>query len=195
MTSKIELQSNQKISWLTTIKCLNKKDHRHRILWLFKCDCGNSVKATASDVMLLRKRHCGCKTKEYKKQWGERLRLMNTKPNKMGPFNKLYGNYKRAAIRRNYTWNLSKKRFRELLNQKCSYCGCEPATEICLSSKKLPENTLVYNGIDRKDNTRSYNDTNCITACFTCNRMKMDMSYEKFIGQIKRIYATHESTT
>ena len=53
------------------------------------------------------------------------------------------------------------------------------------------ENTLIYNGLDRKDNNIGYSLDNCIPACHTCNRMKMDLSYDEFMTKIKQTYEIH----
>lgn len=185
---KINLPINSKYGRLTTIKCLNILNNRNRIVWEFKCDCGNICQKSASDVIRKRIQSCGCLGEETKKQVGNRGIHHNTKPDKEGPFNKLYGNYKRMARKRNYIWNLSKPEFKTLISQKCYYCNRIPSSEICISEKRhLEENTLQYNGIDRKDNGIGYVIENCVTCCFWCNRMKMNISYKDFIEHIKTI--------
>jgi len=191
MTNNITLLTTEKIGRLTPIKSLNKTDKRYRVIWLFKCDCGNEVEITASDVRLRRKLSCGCLGQERKDTLGDRLRIINTKPDKDGPLTKLFGSYKRAAIRRGYEWNLSKSEFKSFLSKNCFYCAAVPATGICIARQKTEENTLVYNGIDRKNNTVGYTLDNCITACHTCNRMKMNLSYDEFMKKIKQIHDTH----
>jgi hypothetical protein len=185
---KIKLDINQKFGRLTTMKCLNVINKRNRILWQFKCDCGNVCEKAASDVIKCRVRSCGCLGEETKKQAGQRGIHYNTKPNKEGAYNKLYGNYKRGAKHRNYEWNLSKEQFKKLIDNNCYYCNSTPSAEYSNCEIRTIENTLKYNGIDRKDNSIGYTPDNCITACFFCNRMKMNLSFDDFINQIKTIY-------
>lgn len=138
-----------------------------------------------------RKQSCGCLGQERKNTLGDRLRIVNTKPDKQGPLNKLFGNYKRAARRRSYEWMLSKEDFKNLISQNCFYCDAEPSTGIWVARKQTVENTLIYNGVDRKNNKEDYTIDNCIPACFTCNRMKMDLSFENFMDKIHQIYIKH----
>lgn len=193
MSNNIKLFPTQKIERLTVIKCLNKNDTRNRAMWLFKCECGNEIEAAASDINLGRKKSCGCLFKELRDGWGKYLTLRNLKPNNQGPANKLFGTYKRAAIRRNYIWELDMEQFRTIISKNCFYCGSVPKTEITLSKNKNYGNTLVYNGIDRRDNTIGYTNENCVPACFICNKMKMDMEYNDFISQITKIYKLNEN--
>jgi hypothetical protein len=184
---KIQLQINEKYGRLTTIKCLNTIDKRNRILWQFKCGCGKICEKAASDVTRGRTRSCGCLGEETKKQAGQRGIHYNTKPNKEGAYNKLYGNYKRNAKYRNYDWNLSKDQFKKLIINNCYYCNSQPTAEYSNCEVRTEANTLKYNGIDRKDNSIGYTPENCITSCYFCNKMKLNISYNDFITQIKKI--------
>jgi len=176
----------KKIGRLTPIKPLDKRLHK-RIVWLFKCDCGEIVEAPATDVLRKRKLSCGCLQKEHMKNCGKRLRSFNTKPDNEGPINKLFGRYKREALKRKYEWFLTIDEFKELIIKKCYYCNSEPKTELCIARTKTVENTIIYNGIDRKDNNIGYTRDNCIPACTICNRMKMNLDYSKFLEKIQEI--------
>jgi hypothetical protein len=192
---KVEFLENEKHGRLTVIKSLNKSlrvgKRGIRKLWLFKCDCGNEVECFGSDVKNGRKQSCGCLYREHKDNCGKRLGIFNTKPNKEGPINKLFGTYKRQSIRRGYEWKLSKDEFKNLLFKKCFYCGNEPSSKFTTSSNNpVNDNVLIYNGVDRKHNDVGYTKENCITACGICNRMKMDLGYEEFLNQINKIYNT-----
>lgn len=191
-TNNIKLEVGQKYGRLTAIECKHIIDKRRRVLWRFRCDCGNEVTASASDVRLERKRSCGCLWREHKDNCGHRLGLLNLKPNKEGPTNKLFATYKRHSIGRGYEWNLSKDEFKELIVQNCFYCGREPSSKFTTSTKnRVVENVLLYNGVDRKNNLVGYNYENCIPACGICNRMKMDLPYDEYMGTIKLIYERH----
>lgn len=186
-TNNLKLELNSKIENLTVVGCLNRKNKRGRILWLFKCECGNLVEAPASDVKLKRKTSCGCVQKKHRENCGNRLRIINTKPNKDGPLSKLFGNYKRAAEKRNYKWFLSKEQFKTLILNNCFYCGHPPSSEIFIARKKTQDNVLIYNGVDRKNNIEDYTLENCVSCCYVCNKMKMDLDYNTFINQITKI--------
>lgn len=182
---KIKFNGTERFGRLTPIECLERKDRRNRIVWKFKCDCGNETTGTASDVRLGRKLSCGCLNQEHCKN---HLSKLLTKPNKGGPITKLYGNYRRNATHRGHSWSLTRSKFEELISKNCSYCGGSPATEFWTARNKTVENTLKYNGIDRIRNEDGYNDANCTTCCFFCNRMKMDMGVDEFLTRIKMIY-------
>ena len=188
MTRNILFTPGAKFESLTVIECLNKTDHRRRILWLFKCECGKQIEVSASDIQQKRKTHCGCKIKEIWNNAGKIISQKNTKPNKQGPINKLYGQYQRAAAKRGYEWKLSKSEFIHFLTQNCYYCGASPSNEYSNSKHRTTENTLVYNGIDRMENTIGYNLNNCISACYKCNKMKMELNKQDFLDHIKKIY-------
>lgn len=190
MTNNIIFRPNVRIEGtrLTPITCLGKNDTRNRKLWTFQCDCGNQTEGSASDVMLGRKLSCGCLQKEHRKNCGKRLGAVNTKPNKAGPLNKLFGNYKRAAKRRKYVWGLSKSKFKKLILESCFYCGKSPNTKYSNAVVWTEENTISYNGIDRKDNEFGYTEENSVSCCEMCNRMKMKIGLDDFLTQIERIY-------
>lgn len=46
-------------------------------------------------------------------------------------------------------------------------------------------------GIDRTDNSTGYILENCIPCCDICNYMKNDLSKDKFIYKISKIYKKH----
>ena len=192
---KVKFEENEKHGRLTVVKSLNKSlrvgRRGLRKVWLFKCDCGKDVECFGSDVKNGRKQSCGCLYREHKDNCGKRLALVNLKPNKEGPIKKLFGTYKRQAIRRGYEWNLTKDEFKDFLFKRCFYCDSEPQSKYNTSSNNpVIDNNLIYNGIDRKHNAGGYTKENCITACGVCNRMKMDLDYKEFLEKIKKINET-----
>jgi hypothetical protein len=77
----------------------------------------------------------------------------------------------RSATKRDIPWLLSEGDFESFWQQNCSYCGSEIETI----------------GIDRIDNDGPYVLDNCKPCCSTCNKMKLDLSEEKFIEMIINI--------
>lgn len=65
---------------------------------------------------------------------------------------------KRDATQRGYEFALADEHAEALVQGACEYCGHKDAGS--------------FNGIDRVDNTRGYVAGNCVSACWTCNRMK-----------------------
>lgn len=86
------------------------------------------------------------------------------------PRNKLWG-YKQGAKSRNLEWTLTDNQFMALWQVPCHYCG-EPIDTI---------------GLDRLDNTKGYTPDNVGTCCFTCNRMKGNMTTDEWLAHIRKV--------
>lgn len=98
--------------------------------------------------------------------------------------NKLFYKYRMQAQRRNIEFKLKQKDFLQIINEDCFYCGSEHSNREVTSSGHV----LIYNGIDRLDNTKGYVLGNVVPCCRFCNQMKSDLSYDLFANQIKKIY-------
>lgn len=86
--------------------------------------------------------------------------------------NHIYSGYRYSAKRRRVRWAISKKKFREITSQNCDYCGTEPSNRSNYGGKS---HTYIYNGIDRKDNSRGYTPRNCVPCCGPCNQIKTSL--------------------
>jgi hypothetical protein len=148
----------------------------HSSYWTCKCDCGNEKIIRYSHLARGATRSCGCLSKEHPH---------NILPTGEASFNKLYNSYRKTAIGRNIKFELSKEVFREIILQKCYYCGCEPSNRVHEASLN---GTFIYNGIDRKDSTKDYTIDNIVTACSNCNYAKRTMHIDDFLLLIKNIY-------
>jgi len=95
----------------------------------------------------------------------------------------LYSTYKYNAKIRDYEFNLQFNKFKILIKQNCHYCGKPPNSHYINKCYNL-----IYNGLDRIDNTLGYSDNNVVTCCSICNKMKLNMSHGEFIEHIKNIY-------
>lgn len=138
---------------------------------LFICDCG---KECIKDEVNVRRGHTKSCSRFCAPYLGKDIALENA----------LYEKYKRTAKDRDLEFTISKEEFIKLSKQSCTYCGIEPK-QIYYKKNKL-EN-LVYNGIDRYDNTKGYIKDNCVTCCIVCNRAKNNLSMEDFLNWIERI--------
>jgi len=175
--------TNQKFGRLLAVKPLRNSSKNRGIIWLFNCDCGNSIEYIALKVKAGMKHSCGCLVRDRMIQMAKD-RVM---PNFQGNINKLYQRYKLEASKRNYSFDLSKDDFSIMLVENCYYCGDTPKTEHCNRKHKNKESTFIYNGIDRKNNSLGYSKDNCVSCCPTCNRMKMAMTEVEFINQMYKI--------
>jgi 5-methylcytosine-specific restriction endonuclease McrA len=79
-------------------------------------------------------------------------------------------------------FELSEEEFAELIFDVCFYCGAQPS--IPTHSGK----EVFRNSIDRVDNNLGYSYDNCVTSCWTCNRMKNKMDVDEFLQHIGNIY-------
>lgn len=98
------------------------------------------------------------KRKEYRKLYPNR----KYPPSLNGRFSK----YKRSAIERNYSFELTLEQFDSLLKEKvCYYCGDT-------------ENQI---GLDRVINSEGYLIDNVVPCCWSCNKLKGALDGKEFV--------------
>ena len=155
-------------------------DKNGRAIWFCRCDCGVEKIVDSNHLRNGKSTSCGCYSREIHSI-------------ECGLFSKrqVYGFYKRNAKRRNIPFELSFNEFIELTQQNCYYCGIEPSnTHI----SKHNNGDFIYNGLDRKDNTKGYTLSNIVSCCDQCNWAKRDLPYEEFIVWINKL-ATYNGYT
>lgn len=135
-----------------------------------KCDCGKEAYMDYYHVRNGRAPSCGCIHSCYRD------------PGEASKYD-LMGRYKHSAKKRNFPFTLSFDEFKDFIKENCHYCGIEPLQKRTVKDCK---GEFLYNGIDRVNSERGYELDNCVTCCFTCNRAKSKMPYEKFIQYIQR---------
>ena len=147
-----------------TVLSLSGRNTSHNLSWLCKTSCGGKV--VVKETSLFRtNRRClaGC-----------RARCMNKKDR---AFRRILRGYQAQAASRGIPFNLSRDEFRGLTQAHCFYCGVEPSQG----------NLYIYNGIDRKDNEEGYTQSNCVSCCWLCNRMKGVLDVGEFTSHIHRV--------
>ena len=63
---------------------------------------------------------------------------------------------------------------------------------------QFQENAIIVeavNGIDRIDSNIGYIKENCVSCCWTCNKMKNNFSQKEFLEKINKIYCNFKSST
>lgn len=105
--------------------------------------------------------------------------------------NRLYSKYKTGAKKYGRDFQLTFEEFHVITSTPCHYCGCLP-DRICKiennrKAKPTPWGDYIYNGIDRMNNDDGYTLKNSLPSCYTCNRAKCEMTYEKMMECINRI--------
>jgi len=110
---------------------------------------------------LYRCKKCLSKREAARNRWKRKIKFSRAW------FRRRFDRLKRNAKDRNKKFELSFEEFRHIRtykNEKCFYCGTfrDPFS------------------IERLDNTKGYNISNCVVACWRCNKMKSkDYSMEE----------------
>lgn len=178
--SKFSIESGEKFGRLTVISYTDRPDKRGE--YKCECECGKIVYARTYALKSGKSKSCGCYMRELQ---ANRL----TKPNNQGIINEIYRNYEKSAIRRNYEFNLNNEDFKNYITGNCYYCGSKPLKKISPSrQRKVNENNLKINGIDRIDNNIGYNINNCVTCCYICNNSKNTLTLNEWLCWVKKIY-------
>lgn len=156
-----------------------RKNGRTRYYVKCLCDCGNTTTAEKAKVKNGITTSCGCVQKQMRNSLGERFRKPNT------AFNELYNAYKKSALRRNYSFELSKEEFENIATKPCIYCG-DNMTHIYRRNRL---SSFRYTGVDRFDNTKGYTIENCVPCCKICNRLKSNMTIDEFEQRLTKVLA------
>jgi hypothetical protein len=132
--------------------------------WNCACSCGTK-KIVGSNSLRNGSMSCGCskRKKENKDYTQEESHRTSQKH--------IYASYRAAALKRNYTFNLSFIQFIDYLYSDCFYCGASPSNYINKYGF-----TYWYTGVDRVDNTKGYSTNNCVPSCKQCNTLKMGVT-------------------
>ncbi len=165
----------QKFGRLTAVKFSHIANTR--TMWLAKCDCGTEVLIELNKLTNRKTKSCGCLFQEfldsYKIPFSERA------------FNEVLTSYKIHAKHKGREWNLTNNEVKLLISQPCFYCGIVNSNCKKLKDKK---ECFYYNGIDRIDNSKSYEQGNVVSCCGVCNRAKHAMTQTDFLNWVKRVY-------
>jgi hypothetical protein len=162
------------------------------VVWICRCDCGSRIRLTAANFKSGTK-SCGCLGNRQPYAFipggvGSRRRGAKTlQRQEESNLRSLYVQYRHQAIKRGYTWSLSREQFAALTKQDCHYCGVPPIQEHIGRYGSTNGKPYIYNGIDRADNAKGYEADNVVPCCGVCNRAKMDRDLNEFIEWVKRI--------
>lgn len=160
-----------RLTVLETVRVQFKNKGRQFTHYKCLCDCGNTVITS-----LINAKSCGCLQKELvaarsKKELGFAAKTA------------VWNYYKRNAITRNVSWNLSRAEFDEIVVKNCHYCKVTPE-----SLWITPEGDgFCRSGVDRIDSSKGYELANCVPCCKICNRAKNNLPLEVFLTWISRL--------
>jgi hypothetical protein len=175
------LNNGQVFNYWTIIDFSKEKRKYH-----VKCICGNTSYVSSSTLKSGKSKSCGCMQKQ-----NVHKKIKNS--NYLSIRKKIYGNYMRAAKRRNYSFDISFDEFSSLITENCYYCGQEPnmtykygrTTKI---NQFIEYDEFKYNGVDRIDNTKGYTDDNCVSCCKICNNSKSTLDLSEWKEWIEKVY-------
>ena len=171
--------TGQKFGRLTALEYIGSS------LWLFRCDCGKEKVIPGYDARHGRIRSCGCLLSEmvYNKN-------ISGKPLGESAHTQIYLTYLHGAMMRKYEFNLSPEFVREITQKLCFYCGASPNNT---KKNRFGRGDIVYNGIDRIDNSVGYNEGNVVPCCKKCNMAKGTKSQKEFLEWVDAIYNNFHS--
>lgn len=112
-----------------------------------------------------------CNTAQAKQDEKRKERIRNYKEERTKHMDNYFKEYVVSAAKRGYQMDLQFDAFSTLVIAECHYCGHKTKGEV--------------NGIDRVDNSIGYQEDNCVTACWKCNRMKHIYDKEFFLDKCK----------
>jgi hypothetical protein len=138
-------------------------------LWLCQCECGNTIVVSGIKLRAGGKKSCGCQ---------------HPLPKGKAAFNALVGRFRSRAKERGFEYSLTDDQAFELSQQPCFYCGAPPNQKLKVNGN----GDLVYNGLDRVDNSKGYSIDNVVPCCGTCNHSKATLSIDEFRDLIRKIY-------
>lgn len=148
-------------------------------MWEFECDCGNRVARDFTSVRNAKHANCGCTPLKWEKIGRTPL------PYGRASLNHLYATYRRGAIKRGLSFDLTIEEFEEITSKNCHYCGLPPS-RTHLATRAI-NGHYVYTGLDRVDNKVGYTASNLLPCCKVCNYAKRNASFEEFTAWLDRV--------
>jgi hypothetical protein len=114
-----------------------------------------------------------CNEAQAKEDAKRAERKRNYKVERYKNIKSVYREYISRAAKKGRDITINFETFVDLVTSPCYYCGYQKENEI--------------NGIDRRDNAKGYEDSNCVPCCETCNMMKSYYHPDFFIDKCKII--------
>lgn len=185
-------RTNMRYGRLLVIKYAGK-DKRNKHLWLCKCDCGNEKVVVADNLSSGKSKSCGCLKREFLAKKGNQFGLYKDRQKAMMKVQ--YSHLKRRHSNNQMSGEIIDfETFSLLSKSRCKYCGLEYSKEIedrlneSKNKKRLSDEVLKINGIDRIDPSVGYTKENSVSCCKYCNFAKHTMNEDDFYKWIRRVY-------
>ena len=139
-----------------------------------KCSCGVVRDFSLNSLRMNLTTSCGC----YNKERASKRKISDSDRVK----NSLIREYKSSAKYRNLTYSMSDDFLFSLVKKPCHYCNSEPF------KPHREDQSFLYNGLDRLDNSFGYLESNVVPCCFICNKMKGVLSEGEFMEHLNKIW-------
>lgn len=174
--------TGQRFAALTVLEYIGIRDSaNHASMWKCRCDCGNVLNLASYRIRTGHTRSCGqkgCLFNPHRKYATLREAAIRC----------FYQSYQRAAIARNYVFELSYEQFEIIIKQECFYCGKKYIYTIQAARQGVK---LLACGLDRVDNVLGYTIENTVPCCKICNIAKASMLQADYIAHCKAIAERH----
>jgi ribosomal protein L33 len=119
---------------------------------------------------LLECKKCGKQVRGQKRAFATKCKACSMEHPKIDIRRRLEYLYKRTAKKNSVPYKLTFDEFCKLIKQDCFYCGTQPSQ--VFEANRKSDNTLIYNGIDRRINHLGYTKDNAKPCCSFCNYIK-----------------------
>lgn len=164
---------------LVVVNYVGYENGRH--FYECKCDCGNTKIILRHSLVYNITKSCGCLHKET-------LIKNNKKDTNKEKHHtrKIYSSMKNSAKQRGIFFNLSYDEVKNIITKPCYYCGIE-SSNVHKTSTVDDYGVFKYNGIDRVDSDKGYEDGNVVPCCCICNRAKSTLSQDEFYSWVKKV--------
>jgi len=181
LNDKLYTTKGELTDWIY-IQDLEKNSRTGRRYIEARCKCGKQKRVCLNNIRNGTSTSCGLKPcrgveKEKDKEVGHKA-IMYV--------------YKKHAVRRGLSFELSYETFKSLIGLDCYYCKTPPSQVYQLKhpgTDKIRSGVPVfYNGIDRVDSKKGYTINNVVPCCKICNRAKSDLTlsdFKKWITKLK----------
>ena len=151
--------------------------------YILQCSCGKTTKYNSAYIKKCLKngKAQGC-FECTKNLIRPNMRLKDFE----GAKRNVFSNYKQAAKRRKYLFELSEEEFFKIIVQNCFYCN-EPPNMTLRYKKRRSYDGFKFNGVDRINNIIGYTFKNCVPCCKICNNSKSTLSKQEWFEWLKKI--------
>lgn len=174
---------------LTVLGIAEKTDIKHKfkkeVYWKCLCDCGKICFVRGCDLRNDRVKSCKCLRGDL-----------------IAETNRIYYPVETSArsVYCGYSdGDLTFKRFMELTQMNCYYCGIKPENMFNVFKGKrrkasqfsIENGDFIYSGLDRVDPKGIHDENNVVPCCKKCNTAKLNYPQDEFKCWIIRLYENY----